>query len=144
MSQIPTPTDNGFKLGNFVASGCSPLQNKVLLMRANGQSIKQVARNLGCSTGNIQQALNNLFFKLSANNTPEAIAKAFAKAYLRALGFFGIAIAILISSPTVDYKNIARNQAQRSGSHQRTRTNGRPKNGDGVFWDPENKELVWS
>lgn len=144
MNQVPTPKDNGFALGNLFASGCSPLQNKVLVMRANGQSIKTIAKHLDCSAANIQQALNNLFFKLHANNTPEVIAKAFTKAYLRALGLFGVAIAILISSPSVDHKSLTRHQTNRPGAQQRVRTNGRPHGGDGIFWDPETKELIFA
>ena len=141
MSHIPTPKDNGFALGNLFASGCSPLQNKVLLMRASGQSIKEAARNLGCSTHNIQQALNNLFFKLHANNTPDLIAKAFCKAYLRALGLLGVAMAILLSSPSLDQKSLSRHQTNRPGSQQRVRTNGRPHGSDGIFWDPDKNQL---
>ncbi|HSX49910.1 MAG TPA: sigma factor-like helix-turn-helix DNA-binding protein [Cellvibrio sp.] len=68
--------------GGMHVSGLPPRQSQVLLLRAQGKTQRECAQLLGCSTANIKQALNALFFKLHADSTAELITKAIRNGYL--------------------------------------------------------------
>mgnify|MGYP003575099991 CR=1 FL=1 len=69
--------------GDMHVSGLPPRQSQVLLLRAQGKTQRECAQLLGCSTANIKQALNALFFKLHADCTADLIIKAIRNGYLQ-------------------------------------------------------------
>lgn len=138
-------TENGFQCGNLAVENLPKCQALVLMFCALGLSEKKIAIVMGCSQGNIKQAKQNLFFKLRANNTTEAVAKAFAAAYLRALSLL-IALFIGTAATTIadNHNAMARLNRTRPSSNLRARNSAKPRPGNGLYWDSETNELVWS
>lgn len=58
--------------------GCSltPKEHEVLALMANGQSNKEIARNLSVAPETVKTHLKNIFFKLSVERRMQAVAKA--------------------------------------------------------------------
>lgn len=141
---VRIPDANSYKYGNLIAAKLPRLQAHILLFCASGFSEKKSAAALACSVSNVRQAKQALFYKLHANSGTELITKAFASAYLRFASFL-IAMFIAIAAPAInDHNAIARAGRTRPATQYRARTNGRPRNSNGVYWSPETNELVWS
>lgn len=75
-------TKNGYRLGNFEATGLPPRQSQILLALANGLTQKAAAEALGCKQPSIRNTTSTLLFKLHATNTVNAVANAFASGNL--------------------------------------------------------------
>lgn len=142
---VKIPDQNSYQLGNLVTENLPRLQAQILLFCACGFSDKKSAAALNRSLSTVRNAKQTLFYKLSVNSSTEMITKAFANAYLRFASFL-IAVFISIAAPAInDHDAIARISGRfRPGNHLRMRSNGRPRNGNGVYWSPETNELVWS
>ncbi len=82
-TQLPQRTAKGYSFGSFAVEGLPPRQSQILLMRASGASVKSIAQTLQCSAANVQQGINNLFYKLNAHSSHELITKAFLRNYLK-------------------------------------------------------------
>ena len=141
---VRIPDENGYKYNNLIAEKLPRLQAQTLLFCACGFSEKKSAAVLNCSVSTVRHAKQALFFKLSANTGTELITKAFANAYLRFASFL-IAIFICVGAPAInDHNAIARAGRTRPSNQLRTRSGGKTKNGNGLYWSPETNELVWS
>lgn len=138
-------TKNGFQCGNLAVDNLPKCQALVLMFSALGLSEKKIAITMDCSVGNIKQAKQNLFFKLHANNTAEAVAKAFAAAYLRTLSvLMALFIGAAATTMADNHNAMARLNRTRPNNNLRARNSARPRQGNGLHWDPETSELVWS
>lgn len=78
-------TETGYKLGDLEATGLSPRECQILVMRGQGLREKECARELGCSVANIKNRTANIFYKLQANNMNAAIVKAIRVGYLKVM-----------------------------------------------------------
>lgn len=88
-------TDTGYQYGNLHASGLTPRESQVLLMRAQGLQMKQCAHQLDCSVTNIRKLLSALFYKLRATSSTELVTKAFERGNLKFLSilfFIGLCL----------------------------------------------------
>lgn len=143
MSQRPTRTDSGYQLGSLIVEKLPPRQAQTLLFCAAGFSDRKSAEAMQCSISTVKQAKQALFYKLNANCGTEVITKAFANAYLRFAGLL-IALFLGISAPVInDHNAIARIGRTRPSNQLRARSNGKTRNGNGIYWSPETNELVW-
>lgn len=125
-------TDTGYQIGHLHASGLTPRQSQVLLLRAQGKSVRECAQLLNCSNNNVKQILNELFFKLEVNSTPALIMRAFESLHLQFLSLFAaLFIALFVSTmgdPDDFAPRIARApRAQFNRNFQRTNRNGNNK-----------------
>ena len=119
-------TQEGYQLGNMLASGFSPRECQVLLMRAQGLSVKAIANAYNCSLNNIKSALSNMFLKTGAHNSTELITKAMQSGKLR---FLSLLIALFFGLiPPTDHQYFARN-TRPARTHQLRQMRRR----DGVF-----------
>ncbi len=145
MSQPTTiQTENGYQCGNLAVENLPKCQALVLMFSALGLSEKKIAIVMECSIGNIKQAKQTLFFKLRANNTTEAVTKAFVASYLRLLTFF-IAILISAAAPTLnDHNTLARLSRTRPTTQLRLKSGLRLRNSKGIYWSPETNALIFS
>lgn len=100
-------TETGYQCEHLHVSGLAPRLSQVLLLRALGKSIREIAQLLGCSTANIKQAISTLFFKLDADSTPELITRAFQNGYLRFLSIFAALFIGLFATAVIDNHNMA-------------------------------------
>lgn len=132
MNALPTRTDTGYCLGNLVAEGLPPRQSQVLLMRALGHSVKEIAETMNCSAANVQQAITNLFFKLGANSSHELVTRAFISDHLRKLSCAALFLFAFALNPA-EHSTMARN----------SRTQQRPTQSARVQRGSNNKKL-WS
>lgn len=97
---------DAYHLNDMAASGFSPRECQVLLMRAQGASVKAIAAVFNCSCGNVNNLLKNLFYKTGANNSTELITKAMQSGKLKFLSLF--AALFIAGQPVVDHQYIAR------------------------------------
>jgi len=106
-------TDTGYQIGHLHASGLTPRQSQVLLLRAQGKSVRECAQLLNCSNNNVKQILNELFFKLEVDNSPALITRAFESMHLQFLSFFAAVFIALFASLAADsstqFARVARN-----------------------------------
>lgn len=119
-------TETGYRLGDLEATGLTPRESQVLLLRAKGNSIAACAAALCCSQGNVRQITNTLFYKLRVNSAPALICKAFECKHLRALNLAAALLIGICANWFMDTGQIARAQRTRTSSHlriQRTRNN---------------------
>lgn len=70
-------TKTGYQLENLLATGLPPRCSQVLLLRAKGLTISATAKQLGCGAETVKNRIKDLFYKLKAHNTAEAIDHAF-------------------------------------------------------------------
>lgn len=75
-------TKTGFQLENLLATGLPPRCSQVLLLRAKGLTVTDTAQQLGCGAETVKNRIKDLFYKLKARNTAEAIINAFNNGYL--------------------------------------------------------------
>ena len=108
--------ENGYQLGKLAAMGLPPRESQALLLAANGLSQNESATLMNCSASNVKGRLTNLFYKVSANSTPELITKCFGSGILRFLSLL-IALHIGIAAPG-DYQ-FARTRFRVSRTPQR-------------------------
>lgn len=130
MSQQPRimRTDTGYQIGQLHATGLTPRQSQVLLLRAEGNQVKQCADALNCSTTNVRKLLAELFYKLHAKSSHELIARAFQTGHLRFLSVFALIGLCLCGNATNDNPNdLARIGRSRSSLTLRLQRNGNKK-----------------
>lgn len=113
-------TDTGYRLGDLEATGLTPRESQVALLRANGASVKECAQILCCSTSNIRQITDSLFYKLRANSAPELICKLIQSRRLQFVNL-ALAAAIFIGLSLLDNNHLNRAQRSRISSHLRIR-----------------------
>lgn len=121
-------TDTGYQIGQLHATGLTPRQSQVLLLRAQGKSVRECAQLLNCSNNNVKQILNELFYKLQVNNTPALIMRAFESLHLQFLSLLAACFIALFASIAPDTHNdtarIARNpRTQFNRNFQRNNRN---------------------
>jgi len=75
-------TKTGYQLENLLATGLPPRCCQVLLLRAKGLTIPATAKQLGCGVETVKSRVKDLFHKLKAHNTAEAIINAMANGNL--------------------------------------------------------------
>lgn len=68
--------DNGYKMEYLTVTGLAPRESQTLLLIALGHSYKSAAKELGVGIKTISGRLQNLFYKLKANNSRQLIANA--------------------------------------------------------------------
>jgi DNA-binding CsgD family transcriptional regulator len=132
-------TANGYQLAGLEAVGLPPRESQALLLKAEGKSTKDIAKIMNCSTSNIVHRIENLFFKLRANSTPELITKAFKNNTLRFLSLL-LALFIGIGAPGLTDEN-SKYTARAGRVRPRSRTATRAKNGE-LIWLPETGQLI--
>jgi DNA-binding CsgD family transcriptional regulator len=121
-------TDTGYQIGQLHATGLTPRQSQVLLLRAEGNQVKQCADALNCSSANVRQLLTELFYKLRANSSHELIARAFQAGHLRFLSVFVLIGLCLCGNATNENPNdLARIGRSRSSLTLRLQRNGNRK-----------------
>jgi DNA-binding CsgD family transcriptional regulator len=121
-------TDTGYQIGQLHATGLTPRQSQVLLLRAEGNQVKQCAHALNCSSANVRQLLAELFYKLRANSSHELIARAFQAGHLRFLSVFALIGLCLCGNATNDNPNeLARIGRSRSSLSVRLQRSGSKK-----------------
>lgn len=125
-AQLPTRTETGYCLGNLLAEGLPPRQSQILLMRASGASIKSIAQTLQCSAANVQQGINNLFYKLNAHSSHELITKAFLRNYLKTFAVMLFLTSIFGTNPP-DQNTPLRTGRIRTTQQMRTQRGGNNK-----------------
>ncbi len=133
MSSPTKRTETGYQCEHLHVSGLAPRLSQVLLLRALGKSIGEIAQLLGCSTANIKQAINTLFFKLNADSSPELITRAFQNGYLRFLSIFAALFVGLFATAFIDNHMAAR--ISRAPRHQTARV--QQRNGNNKMFDIE-------
>jgi DNA-binding CsgD family transcriptional regulator len=74
--------ENGYKLNCLTATGLAPRESQALLLVAQGHSYKSAAKAMGCGVKTIAGRIQNLFYKLKANNSRQMIANAFQLGHL--------------------------------------------------------------
>lgn len=87
-------SDNGYELNNIVVSGLSHSRSLALLLRANGFTYKSCAQIMGCSADNVKNRIEDLYYELRVNSTPQLITKSIQSGYMRLLT---VAFAMLLS-----------------------------------------------
>jgi len=144
MSTPTQRTATGYQCGKLHVTGLPPRQSQVLLLRALGNSRSECAQLLGCSIANVSGIMRTLFFKLHADSSAELITRAFENEYLRFLSIFFAIVFGFLGDNLTDQNAIARVVRHRQSTQQRTRTSARNRNENGLYWSPDNNELVWS
>jgi DNA-binding CsgD family transcriptional regulator len=119
-------TDTGYQIGHLHATGLTPRQSQVLLLRAQGKSVRECAQLLNCSMNNVKQILTELFFKLEVNNTPALIMRAFESLHLQFLSIFAAVFIALFASISPDTANNAA-RVSRAPRTQFSRSVARPQ-----------------
>ena len=105
---------------NIEVSGLSPRRCEALALRASGLTYKRCAQIMGCSADNVKNRIDDLYFLLHANSTPQLITKSIQKGYLKILTL-AIAFFLGLAQP-VDHNNyarVARNTRNNSQREQR-------------------------
>lgn len=104
-------TEDGYKLGNLVATGLAPRESQALLLRASGFSVDATAKAMNCGRSNVQDRIVNLFYKLHANSTTELVTKAFQHGFLK---FLTLVLAVQLSAASPDDNKFSRTRTART------------------------------
>lgn len=72
----------------------SPRQLEVVQLKSKGNTGKECAKLMGCSEQNIKGLMNEVFFKLHARNSLDAIAKAARLGILNVLMFGSVGLGL--------------------------------------------------
>ncbi|HEY6527113.1 MAG TPA: LuxR C-terminal-related transcriptional regulator [Cellvibrionaceae bacterium] len=75
-------TANGYEFEDMTASGLAPRESQALLLLAAGYTYSAAADQMGCGVKSLAGRIQNLFYKLRANNGPQLIVQAIKTGHL--------------------------------------------------------------
>lgn len=105
---------------NLICEGLAKRQKEAFLYAAMGHGIKQTAKLMNCSIGNVESLRSTVLYKMHAKNMTNAVAEGFKRGNLRFGSIVCIFATLLCLTPTLDDHAALRKGRSRLRNRSRT------------------------